>query len=232
MFGTAITSSCPSLGRGSCRHFSLRGTALLCGGAGAGAPRTGFESSAQHHGRSALALLRRPSPTVPSSAGGGTGERSAPTDTASRPLASPTWYHPKPVSRHGVVYPGAGGASLGPVAPAAPSPSLPWRWQRGAGARPALPLFVCERARERARAGPRHSAEQGAERREAGERRGRAGGGSERAAGAGGRWSEERGAAAARAGGVGGREGGRKGGRPWRRIMMAWCVRPLGGRER
>nr|XP_021408085.1 basic proline-rich protein-like [Lonchura striata domestica] len=56
--------------------------------------------------------------------------------------------------------------------------------ERGAGARPPLPLFVCERGRERARAGPRHSAE-GAEQREAGERRGWAGGGSERAAGAG-----------------------------------------------
>lgn len=86
--------------------------------------------------------------------------------------------------------------------------------ESGAGARPPLPLFVCERGRERARAGPRHSAEEGAEQREAGERRGRAGGGSERAAGAGGRWSEESGAVAAAAGrrrqgggvGVGGRE--------------------------
>lgn len=238
MFGTVFTSSCQNLGRGSCGHFSLPGTALLCGEAGAGAPSAALAARALKIARSITAARRSrfssvPLPTVSSFPGRGTGERSAPTDAAPRPLASPTWYHPKPVSRYGVVYPGAGGASLGLVAPAAPSPSLPWRGARGAGARPPLPLFVCERGRERARAGPRHSAEEGAEQREAGERRGRAGGGSERAAGAGGRWSEERGAAAAAAAGRGlGWEGGRKGGRLWWRIMMAWCVGPLGGRER
>lgn len=214
---------------------------LLCGGAGAGAPRAALPGRALKAARSSAAARRSrfssaPRPTVPSSAGGGTGERSAPTAAAPRPLASPRladMVSPETriplrrgISRSGRRFPRAGRARR------PPAPLFPGA-ERGAGARPPLPLFVCERRRERARAGPRHSAEEGAEQqREAGEQRGRAAVPSApRGRGEGGVRSAGRRRRRRQGGGVGGREG-RKGGRLWRRIMMAWCVRPLGGRER
>ncbi|RLW04787.1 hypothetical protein DV515_00005447 [Chloebia gouldiae] len=47
--------------RGSCRHFSLPGTALLCGEAGAGAPRAALAARALKVARS-IRAARRPSP--------------------------------------------------------------------------------------------------------------------------------------------------------------------------
>lgn len=96
---------------------------------------------------------------------------------------SPTLPRGGSLRRHGIIrnpYPAM--AWYFPAREALPSgrsrPPPPARLFRGAesgaGARPPLPLFVCERGRERARAGPRHSAKEGAEQREAGERRGRA----------------------------------------------------------
>lgn len=107
---------------------------LLCGGAGAGAPRAALPGRALKAARSSAAARRSrfssaPRPTVPSSAGGGTGERSAPTAAAPRPLASPR--------RHGITrnpYPTTAwyipereALPSGRSRPPPPSPSVPWR---------------------------------------------------------------------------------------------------------
>lgn len=77
------------------------------------------------------------------------------------------------ISRLGRCFPPAGRAR-----PPPPRQRLSSLRLRATGPRRPLPLFVCERGRERARAGPRHGAERGSEQREsrpAGRAGGRAG---------------------------------------------------------